>query len=451
MSAPAEAQAAELRRQLAANPRDRVAWHNLAALAGDLGRAEEAERAARQAIALGIPAPETRLVLARALQALRRLDEAESMFEEALRLRPTYAEAHRDLAQLRWMVTGRAEPALQALDSALQRAPGDPGLHLVRSVVLEFAGRTTQALESARAALAAAPDSPDLLRQATHLCAATGDAAQALRFARRAHDLAPNDSRTAISLCEALLAAGLAREAESVADQLQKTYPLDQHAVALRATAWRLLGDSRYESLYDYARLVRSVRIETPRGWSSLEAFLGDLARALDEMHAFKEHPFQQSVRGGSQLPITQAERARPEVRALFSSLERAASEHLRALGAGSDPFTARNTGRAAITGAWSVRLHSGGYHTDHVHQRGWLSSAFYVTLPPDMARASPRAGWLRLGKPGLATQPALQPDFFLEPQAGHLALFPAYVWHGVEPFESERPRLTVAFDALPA
>jgi hypothetical protein len=32
----------------------------------------------------------------------------------------------------------------------------------------------------------------------------------------------------------------------------------------------------------------------------------------------------------------------------------------------------------------------------------------------------------------------------------GLLALFPAYMWHGVEPRVSDEPRLTVAFDAVP-
>jgi hypothetical protein len=64
-----------------ANPNDRVAWHNLAAAEGDLGRMAESEAAARRALALGISAPETRLVLARALQSLCRLDEAERAFE----------------------------------------------------------------------------------------------------------------------------------------------------------------------------------------------------------------------------------------------------------------------------------------------------------------------------------------------------------------------------------
>jgi hypothetical protein len=38
-----------------------------------------------------------------------------------------------------------------------------------------------------------------------------------------------------------------------------------------------------------------------------------------------------------------------------------------------------------------------------------------------------------------------------VKPEAGKLVLFPSYMWHGVEPFESDAPRLTVAFDALPA
>ena len=59
-------------------------------------------------------------------------------------------------------------------------------------------------------------------------------------------------------------------------------------------------------------------------------------------------------------------------------------------------------------------------------------------------------AGWLRLGRPGIVTQPALEPDFRVKPEPGKLVLFPSYMWHGVEPFESDAPRLTVAFDALP-
>jgi len=170
----------------------------------------------------------------------------------------------------------------------------------------------------------------------------------------------------------------------------------------------------------------------------------------LESLHRYRAHPFQQSVRGGGQLPLNAAELALPAIAGLFEQFHDAVSRHLACISPG-DAFGVRNTGRFAITGAWSVRLASGGYHTDHVHQRGWLSSAFYVAVPPNVMRdATGKGGWLRLGKPGVATRPPLGADHHVPPQPGRLVLFPSYVWHGVEPFQSAEPRLTIAFDVLP-
>ena len=188
------ADAARLRAALAAQPTDHVSWHNLAAAEGDLGHAAEAEAAARRAIELGITAPETRLVLARALQSLRKLDEAESMFKKAIALRPVYADAHRDLAQLIWMRTGRTEDALKKLSRALRESPANAALHLVHSSVLEFAGDLSGAVAASERGLAHMPNDLPLLRQAAHLYTETGEAARAVSLSMRAIQLAPADT-----------------------------------------------------------------------------------------------------------------------------------------------------------------------------------------------------------------------------------------------------------------
>ncbi|MEP7068797.1 MAG: putative 2OG-Fe(II) oxygenase [Usitatibacter sp.] len=436
------ADAARWRAALASNPGDRIAWHNLAAAEGDLGRAAEAESAARRAIALGLPAAETRLVLARALQAQRRLDESEKAFDEALSLRPLYLDAHRDLAQLVWMRTARADLALARIDRALRAAPRDAGLFLLRSIVLEIAGDRDAAFAAVMTGLTAMPRDVPLLLRAAHLCAEIGDAARGLALAREADRAAPTDIAAGIGLCEALLAAGKIDEADRIAAVLRAARPANQHALALQATAWRLRGDPRYGELHDYDKLVHAQALHTPAGWLSLEAFLHDLARELESLHAFATHPLQQSVRGGSQLPLNAPELARPLVAALFASIREGVRAYLARLG--------RPRG-FAISGAWSVRLKSGGYHTDHVHPEGWISSACYIALPSSVARGEGSAGWLRFGKPGMTTKPALVADHWVRPAAGLLVLFPAYMWHGVEPFESREPRLSVAFDVVAA
>jgi hypothetical protein len=120
----------------------------------------------------------------------------------------------------------------------------------------------------------------------------------------------------------------------------------------------------------------------------------------------------------------------------------------MQAIGQGNDPTRRRNRGRYRIHGIWSVQLHANGYHTNHVHPEGWLSSACYIDLPP--AIEHDRQGWLKFGEPGVVTRPPLPPEHFVRPAPGLLALFPSHMWHGTVPFGGEGTRLTIAFDVVP-
>jgi uncharacterized protein (TIGR02466 family) len=327
-------------------------------------------------------------------------------------------------------------------------------LELVRAVVLETAGDIAASLAAALRGLQHAPHDIELIRHASHAALASGATSLGVTLAQKAVSILPQDAGVRISLCEALLADGRIDTAAPIVAALCAERPLNQYVLALQATVWRLLGDARYAQLYDYRRLVRSRLLSAPPGFPDIESFMAALAVDVEALHAFRAHPFKQSVRGGSQLPLQAPELARPLVAALFQSVQKALEEYVKEIGAGSDPLRARNTGRFGISGAWSVRLSSGGYHTDHVHPQGWLSSACYIATPECCARdardSPDHAGWLRLGAPGIATVPALEADAFVQPRPGVLVLFPAYVWHGVVPFESATPRLSVAFDAVP-
>jgi hypothetical protein len=100
------------------------------------------------------------------------------------------------------------------------------------------------------------------------------------------------------------------------------------------------------------------------------------------------------------------------------------------------------------FAGSWSVRLRSAGLHINHIHD-GWMSSALYVSLPPEVSDG--QAGALTFGIPDAALGLDLPARRIETPKVGRLIVFPSYFWHGTTPFESAEPRLTVAFDALPA
>jgi hypothetical protein len=272
------------------------------------------------------------------------------------------------------------------------------------------------------------------------------DPATALDHARRAVTLAPDEESTQRKLIEILLALGDPRAAlERIAAGLLRA-PLDQGLIALQGTAWRLIGDARADALYDYDAFILAQTIDTPPGWARLADFLADLAASLKRLHLLRTHPFDQSLRHGSQTSINLLRSEDPVLRAFSAAVDGPIRRYLAFVGEGSDPLRSRNRFAYRFDGMWSVRLRPGGYHVNHVHPHGWLSSACHIELP-DAVSETGREGWLAFGEPGIPTIPPLVPGYYVRPEPGRLVMFPSYMWHGTIPFTGDGHRLSIAFD----
>jgi tetratricopeptide (TPR) repeat protein len=427
-------------------PSSGVAEHNLASALGDVHRLAEAEAAASRAFAKGLDAPETWLVRGRALQGLGDFDGAENAYRAALVRRPDYGDAHTDLAQLIWMRTEDSGGALEVLNASLSVSP-DPRLSLAKARVLEYAGDITGAMSALEEPLSRREPDPQILITAAHLSLST-DPLAALDYAERAFAMVPGNGPAKTALCQVNLALGRADAAAAIASELRMEWPADQFPVALLGTAWRLLGDDRYRQLYDFGRLVRSYSIDAPAGWASLGAYLADLASELRALQRLQGHPIGQSLRNGVQTGQSLALSSNPVILAFFNVIDAPVRAYIGDLRKNEDGFGARARDDYRFSGAWSALLRPGGYHVNHLHPLGWISSAFHVELPPAVDQG--HEGWLQFGEPGLPTQTPLPPEHLVKPNAGTLVLFPSYMWHGTVPFGGDKARLTIAFDILP-
>jgi tetratricopeptide (TPR) repeat protein len=436
---------------VAAAPADAKARLGLAVAFSDSGQHAAAENTIRDMLRAGLDGAEPRFALARALLGQQRFEEAESEFRNAIRLRPAYLEAHVNLAETLWMRTGDAGTVAAEIDASLQMVPTLTTLHILKAKLLEASGDPQAALAELDAALAHAGDDPAL-----HIAAAQTavkcDAARALMHAERAWKLIPETPLTLGTYGNALLAAGRADQAEALAARWLAANPDDGLAIALQATAWRMLGDPRYRALYDYGRFVKPAMIDTPAGWPDLPTYLDDLARGLLKLHALRTHPIGQSLRHGTQADLVLEHAADPAIRAFAQAIDGPIRRYMEALGQGDDPLRRRNTGRYKLSGIWSVRLRPHGYHFNHYHPEGWLSSACYIQIPQTLG-AHGGEGWLQFGEPAFPTTPPLPAEFFVRPAPGQLVLFPSWFWHGTVPFSgaSGDSRLTIAFDVVPA
>lgn len=435
-------------RAVAAAPTSGLAEHNLAGALGDAQRLTESVAATRRAFAKGLDAPETWLVQGRSLQGLGDLDGAEAAYREALRRRPIYAEAHTELAQLIWMRTEDLRLASQMLDTALAGRESDPQLSVAKARLLEYAGDEAAALAALNDALARFTPDANVLVAASHL-AAGQDPTLALHYAEQAVTAAPHNWAAKTALCQANLGLGRAKIAANLAEALCRDWPLDQFPVALLGTAWRMSGDPRYRDLYNYDRLVLRQTVDTPPGWTTLQDYLRDLAGRLRDLQTLRAHPIGQSLRHGSQTGQSLSLSNDPVIKAFFTAIDAPIRNYIAVLREVDDLLGRRARDGYKIAGAWSAFLRPGGFHVNHLHPQGWISSACHIELPETIEQG--HQGWLQFGEPGLPTNPPLPPEHFVKPVAGTLVLFPSYMWHGTVPFSGQARRLTVAFDVLPS
>ena len=441
---------ANYRRLVALAPDNAVATHTLAVALNAAQQPAEAERVARQALLHSRPTAALHYTHAQSLLGLERADEAELALRECIRLDPRRAEAHDRLAQMIWMRTGNIAEATGAVQHALEKFPHDDALRGTKAALLQGAG-DAQGAFACLAESAAQPQAPLNLLIRAGLAALEFEPVTALAFAERALRVQP-DNRTARKLlCAAYLGVGEGAKALTESATLLQAMPDDQYLIAMQTTALRLLNDSRYEVFCDYDRMLWSALLETPAGWPDLSSFLTELTSHLEALHNPHGHRLlYQSLRRGTETTQDLSRSQDPVIQALFQAFAAPIARYRDHIGQGSDALRRRNRGASRFNGGWSVRLHSEGFHTSHVHPRGWISSACYIQLPDSMRAGHTGEGILSFGAPGMVTTPLLDAELSVRPELGLLVLFPSYFWHGTLPFHSEQPRLTVAFDVVP-
>ncbi|MBA2920113.1 tetratricopeptide repeat protein [Sphingomonas sp. MAH-20] len=416
--------------------------HNLATLLREEDRPQEALEEAEEALRHGPAPPETATLRAHLLADVGRHEEAVAGYRDILARIPEHLDAHESLALLLPQL-GFGAQALDGYRAALRARPGSVALwgSALRSafaihdyVQLAAWGQEAEALVGPR---------PDVRIARAAALSRMGNHDRAIALLRELLDAAPDHARVHQHLAHCLIAAGDPKAAEAHALRATELDPTDQAPWALLTVIWRLLDDSREAWLADYERLVMPVDLDAAPG------FFDELADRLNAMHVMRDHPAEQSLRGGTQTRGNLFDRRDPLIRRLVAQVHSAVERRLRELPDDpTHPFLSRKADAIDFGGSWSVRLRSDGFHINHIHQFGWMSSALYVSLPPEVCDGE--AGALAFGIPDAALGLNLPARRVETPQVGRLIVFPSYFWHGTAPFESAQPRLTIAFDALP-
>jgi len=436
-----------LRRAVDIAPAYGAARYNLAAVLADQEQSEEALEHAAAALRHGAKPRNVSLVQIRAWIQLDRFADAERQLLGLLGSDANDVEAHGLLVQLR-QLRGDAEPLAAMRAAAQGSAP--PRLRLAFADAARRAGAMAEAEAILRDLMSAFGQDPMLLSSLATVLQETGRTREALDAARVSIARLPDDAGVAENFVVAALCAGASPEALPVIEKFRARKPLDQRWITYRLDIARLAAEDAFASWFDPARVISIVDLPPPSGFATTEEFHSALVPLLQSQHRQQNHPLDQSLRHGTQTSRNLLVNPGAEIAALLKSFGDALTDMQARSGRDADhPFLARNIAPAEIVGCWSVRLRRGGFHVNHIHPEGWLSSAYYASVPSEVDDCILRSGWLKFGEPRFAV-PGLAPFLEVQPKPGRLVLFPSYLWHGTHALRGDAPRISVAFDAVP-
>jgi len=380
--------------------------------------------------------------LAAAEAAVGRGEEGAERLRHGLERAPLWVAGHEQLAQL-LSTLGRANESTQSLERAIARLPREPAL---REALLNLelrSGHYERLGELVDETRAAGVELPDLaIYEAIFAAEHDNGARPEVLFGPASRQF---DEMLDIWRVRHLLRVDEPEAALPILDR-QLSGRRSAELWAYAATVWRMTGDPRGQWLAEQEGMVQIIELN-----DALPP-LDELGGLLRTLHHARGEYLDQSVRGGTQTDGPLFRRIDPLIRQVRTAAASAVEGYVRKLPPTDPghPLLGRRRDRTVrFSGSWSVRLHSGGKHSNHVHPQGWISSALYISLPPYHEGEREDAGWFTIGDPDERLGLTIGPSRTIQPLPGRLVLFPSYLWHGTVPFQ-EGERLTIAFDVRP-
>ncbi len=381
------------------------------------------------------------------------LNGAIEVLEEAVKHVPNSAKLVSTLNEMLWE-SGNFEAFTRNINTSLSLGQKDLDIQIVSIGQLINAGLFDDALRYTDDALTVFGPLPQLVLYRGQLLAEATEFDAAYNFYEKSLD---KRFDRAIATEQIKLSIILERyeRAQFYLDSLLESDSHCQLTWALQSLVWKFTNFERYEWLNRGGEYIRSFKLQTPNGYSSADSFLNELRDVLLKLHQTSSAPLEQTLRNGTQTAAKLFERNDPIISQFKWGVQDIVQSYVDLLKREEGhPFLSRKSSAFSISGSWSVKLKTDGFHVNHVHPAGWISSSSYIHLPQSgEGNLDDQAGAIKFGESPLSLGERETIDKVIQPEPGMIVLFPSFTWHGTVPFTGSETqyRLTAPFDVLPS
>ena len=328
-------------------------------------------------------------------------------------MNPSHVEAHNNLGNT-LKERGGLEEAESSYRQAIALNPRHAGAHYNLGITLQELGRLEDAVDSYNTAEWLDPDLD-------------------CKMSIAAAHLKNEDAENALLILEHFL----------------ENNPQDTRANAYKTIALRGLGQfDQLNDLINFPNLVKKSDIQLLTNDDMIE-FNKELLLTLskDPRRAPEENAQGWAIRGGT------------VVRNLFNSTDDLIAKFRTLLVKSIDayildlpddsrhPFLMLKPQNYHID-SWVNFLEAGDYQSNHIHNNGWVSGVYYLSIP-ELEIEKEHAGWIEFNRAGynlphFAGEKGIE---FIKPEEGMFIFFPSYVWHRTIPYTGSHSRVSISFD----
>lgn len=390
--------------------------------------------------------------LGNALSNLNRFDEAIEAYQNSISLNPSYAQSYKNITELKWEM-GNHQGLFNHYKKAFELSLDDEELRLDYLEQILRLGFNKDALTIVKVLEQSNNQSPRFINLSSRAYKVNGDIQKAFEIEKVILTFKDITIESRLSFVETALQNNEFVDAQQELAKVLQLEPDNQFALALNYTGARLAPLLFDRKILLADKFIFEFCINPPAQFNSIVDYCQALDNYLQGLHTGKHQPLDQTLHYGVQTRGNLFDDSHPLIVHLISEFERCIEDVKMRIQEISNKkniclYQGFNEQKPTyFSGSWSVKLHNMGYHSNHMHPMGWLSSAFYVTLPEDIQNENEKAGWFQVGVPNMDLESKLKPTRYIKPEIGKLILFPSFLWHGTVPFKEESYRLTVAYD----
>jgi len=464
------------------NPFLAHAHNNLGTTLAENGDLQEAIDSYRQALKADPDYAEAHNNLGNALLSSGDLELAIVSLNKAIEIQPRYGQAYFNLGLVQ-RKGGSLKAAIGSFKRAVEFDPFNAEIHNYLGMALDEIGQLDAALDSYTSAIKINPEFAEAYNNMGVILDSKGDRSQAADKYRMAIDLIPEFVTAHFNQGANYQAVGKYEDSVVSFDNAIKchtpgSYDLERIYAFLLRSLYLLGNMTRFHDTLGYvdrlgwgnaiigslasrASLKFETNLENPfcndpisfvmeKSLSDScdfeKVFVANVKAILDaETTTFKNQSLlQNSVQTAGNFFASESELSEELRNIIILEIEKY-REHFH----NSTEGIIRNWPADFELNGWIVSMSSGGAIRPHIHENGWISGSVYINVP--------KLGQTDSGSLVVAVEDNHDVEAgtkscrkVIAVKTGSLCLFPASLYHHTIPFESDEPRIVLAFDVVP-